>query len=508
MKHLRRNVAAGLLALHSLSAQAQPAGNPPPAAAPPLPETAAPVQEPAPAAPPAAARARPVRLGELPALLGVPVALPLEAVLGRDLTPGQAAAPSTNANANANANAHGLSLEAAISKGVANSLEVQAGDARRESFEYTAAAARGALLPRVDARAATGTGRLTSLDPSEQRHRKEGNVTLKQPLFDVPAFTEYQRQGVLAASSAIELQGSKSGVSLDVASAYLQVTQATLNLELSRGYEKQLLDLLEYINQRAKAGGASNAERDRVRARVANVRSGIADAKANQRSLLRNFQSLVGEAPDTLLVQAPDWLRIPVLVREARDEAERLNHELLAARSAVEASGIERNTSRARMLPRVELEVSHSHALNAAGTPSYTKDTKAMVALSWSVLNGGTDYYQARAAAARTREKQLRADEARRKLWQELDSAYFNLDAVAERYASLREELLANGAVVEAFRAQLVGGNRSLLDVLDALQRLHQSRLDIVQMALGELNNQVKVAHLTGRLAASLGAPR
>jgi adhesin transport system outer membrane protein len=43
--------------------------------------------------------------------------------------------------------------------------------------------------------------------------------------------------------------------------------------------------------------------------------------------------------------------------------------------------------------------------------------------------------------------------------------------------------------------------------VLDAYQRLHQSRLDMTALVLGELQNQVKVAHLTGRLARGV-APR
>ena len=72
---------------------------------------------------------------------------------------------------------------------------------------------------------------------------------------------------------------------------------------------------------------------------------------------------------------------------------------------------------------------------------------------------------------------------------------------MSERYSALRDELVANRSVVDAFQAQLVGGNRPLLDVLDAYQRLHQSRLDLAQLVLGEVGNHAKVAHITGRLA-------
>jgi adhesin transport system outer membrane protein len=54
--------------------------------------------------------------------------------------------------------------------------------------------------------------------------------------------------------------------------------------------------------------------------------------------------------------------------------------------------------------------------------------------------------------------------------------------------------------VVDAFRAQLTGGNRQLLDVLDAYQRLHQSRIDIVQVVVSAAQNEWRIAHLTGAL--------
>ncbi len=54
--------------------------------------------------------------------------------------------------------------------------------------------------------------------------------------------------------------------------------------------------------------------------------------------------------------------------------------------------------------------------------------------------------------------------------------------------------------MVAAFQAQLVGGNRPLLDVLDAYQRLHTSRVELATLVIGEAQNHVRVAHLTGRL--------
>jgi adhesin transport system outer membrane protein len=433
-------------------------------------------------------QARGVRLGELPALLSVAAELPL----------GDGSGP---------AGSRALSLQQAIALGVQHSLEVQAADARLESFRQTAVAARGALLPHLDARAAVGRGQLESVSPAEQRARRDGSVTLRQTVFDLPATREAQRQEVLTESARLQFQAAVSSASLQVSSSYLQALQARLTLELGTSHERLLGELLSYVSQRAEAGGTSIAERDRVKARVANARAQQADARANLRAALRTLATLIGEAPAQLVLAVPDALAVPLDAGAALDEARRANRDLVASRTEAEAAALEARGQRARFLPKVEVEVSHTRSINNGGTESYNRDTKAMLVINWSLLNGGTDLAQGRAAAARMREKQLLADDMERKLAQDLEASYASLDAVTERYNALREELVANRSVVQAFQAQLVGGNRPLLDVLDAYQRLHQSRLDLAQLVLGEVGNHAKVAHITGRLAQA-GARR
>jgi TolC family type I secretion outer membrane protein len=431
---------------------------------------------------------RKAKLGELHDLLEVPQTL---AVAG-------AASPEAGLNA--------LNLEQAMDLAVLHSLDVRANAARSESFAQTALAARGVLLPRLDARLAEGKGQLESVNPNVTLPRKEGSITLHQALFDAPGYIEYRRQGVLASSVDLQWEAAISNVSVEAASAYLQALQLSLSLELSREYESLLGELLTYISDRAAAGGTSTAERDRVKARVANVRSQLADTRANLRASLRNLQSLIGQVPQGMNLNVPGGLGIPAIVAEAQAEARHNNRDLVAARTEVDAADWEAKGMRAKVLPRVDLELSHNRAVNSAGSASYLRDTKAMLVVNWSLLNGGSDLAQQRAALARQQEKKLRAEDTERKLDQELDAAYVALDAVGERFAALREELAANRAVVTAFKAQLVGGNRPLLDVLDAYQRLHQTRLDVVQVAIGETQNHVKVAHLTGRLAAARAA--
>jgi adhesin transport system outer membrane protein len=267
-----------------------------------------------------------------------------------------------------------------------------------------------------------------------------------------------------------------------------------------------LTELLRVVTERASGGGASGADRERVRGRVANARATIADARAALVVAKRNLERLMGGTIDSVSVMLPAGLVVPGGLQGAKSLALAHNPDLLAARADLEASDIERLGYASRFLPRLSVELSHNRDVNAAGTESYFRDTKAMLVLTVPLVTGGTDYAQTRAAVARREEQRARAENVERKLMQELDAAYINLDAVPERYQSMLQEIASNRSVVAAFKDQLTASNRSLLDVLDAYQRFYQSRLDVTQLLVGETQNRLKIAHLSGTLLAAVGA--
>ena len=429
---------------------------------------------------------RPLQLPQLRELLGLPQVLLLDGA-----TEAQSA----------------ISLERAIELGINHSLDVQANQARADSFAHTRRAARGALLPKLEGRAAVGRGRLESDAALPLTDRKEGTITLRQPLLDAGAVLEWQRQSRLSDAAVKQLDAAINDAALETASAYMQALQTRMVIELNRDYERMLQELLDHMNARAAGGGASVAERDRVRARAANARAQIADSRANLSAALRNLSTLTGVSADALDLKVSEAWATPLGTEEAVNLAFESNPELLAARLEAQAARMEMFTAASRFLPRIELELSHTRNVNGGGTESYQRDSKAMVVMTWSLLNGTADYYQSRAALAREQEKQARAEDVQRKLRQQFDATYASLDAVADRIKALREEVAANASVFEAFRSQLGVGNRSLLDVLDACQRLHQSRLDVASLMTGELQNHLKVAHLTGRLQPKPSAP-
>jgi outer membrane protein TolC len=440
---------------------------------------------------------RAVRLSELSRLLELPALLTME--------PSKNAAASTTVSVAVSSQASDLKTAARL--GLSNSLEVEAARQRLETFGHTRDAARGALLPRADARFAVGRGTLASAEPRLSLDRKEYTATLRQALLDEPARRELTRQGVLTDSAELQLSGAASNALLESAGAWLAVLQARVSVQLGIEYTTLLDELSRYITERAAAGGASPADRERVRGRVANVRASMADANAALKVATRNLTRLTGTAPTAIALNfSAAEFSVPAEREAARELALSQNSELLAARAEVIAAEVERDIARSRFLPRVELELTHSRTTNSGGQDNYSRDTRGMVVVSVPLANGGADLAQVRASTSRRGELQAKAGNVERKLSQELETAYANLEASGQRYSAVRDELEANAKVVAAFRAQMLGSNRSLLEVLDAFQRLHQSRLDLTQSLVSEAQSQLRVAHLTGSLATVFSA--
>lgn len=468
-----------------------PSVKPPDAAAGPAPATAA--------AKPAAAKPAPQgpmlpRLNTLQSLLGVPSVLeiePPEVLRAREVRRGL------------------MPLDVAVTMGVAESVDARIAQAQKEGQDATNRAAWRQLGPKLDYRYAEGEAEYTAVTgPTPRMRRGDQSVTLRQPLFDWSTLQEALRQERNAEAAGLVRQNAESLAALEVANIYLATLQSRLIMGYTEEYEALLRKLLQFMTDRATAGGASPADLERVRARVENIRAAISENRAGLVTNLTQFVRLVGRLPERM--EIPRALTAPLPGDEQRAIGTALdrNYELRAARSYAEAAGYERSAARGRLIPRLDLEVGRAENRNPSGTTGLQVDERALVIVSWNLFNSGVDIAQAQAVAARRTEFMLRVENSERRLRQQLESSYSVLDSVRVRFEAVREEVIANRKVVDAFNEQLFATNRQLLDVLDAYQRFYQSKVDLTNLLVTEAQVQMQVAHLLADLYPAPAAGR
>lgn len=409
-----------------------------------------------------------------------------------------------------------VDLRGTLQRALSGSDELAAVNSRSRAQRHLVDVARGALLPRLDARINGGRELSrpgTAVDPetktpymSSDHGRGDTNAVLRQSLIDLGAMRELRRQRSLADATDADVWNSRDQVAQDASIAHLDLLQYSLGLDFAREYQVELEKLFNFVNNRSQAGGVSPAEAERVRARAINARSSVIEALGTLESALITYRRLVGAVPLTMPADdllAPQGLPdVLTAIEQARERSPALR-QLRETSRAIEA---EADAVRAKFLPKLEFEWGNYRTRGAGGTPGTSNDTRAMLVLSMNLLNGGADAAQIQAVLARLDETRFRLADAERKLEESLMVTFNTIDAVSRRTNSVREEYEANQKVVVAFGDQLVSGSRQLLDVLDAQQRLFQSRGELLRLTMLEATLKVQAMRLIGGLSEPIQA--
>jgi adhesin transport system outer membrane protein len=447
---------------------------------------------------PAQPAPRPAAPEQAPLDLGLPDPLPIPPVGRSDVVAVDAAAHGSPRPAEV------LDLRAAARATLERNADVEGAAARAEAAAYQRDAAAAAWRPRAELRLSQGRGRLESAVPPLTLDRDDRALVVRQSIVDEPARHEVVRQQRLADAAQAWAALVRGQALRETGEALLTLLAAEAGVRVAADHEGLLVALRDAVAEGDWAHAA--ADRDRVGARLANVRAQIADGRAAVQAAARNLERLTGQLPASIAVASllgdPYGLQehLPADDRAALAAVRARNDELVARRLEVAAADAEWAARRGRHLPRIELEVARQRATNPGGFTGRLDDTRATAVLVWPLASGGADIAQQRAAAARRVDAQARLRAAEGRLTQAVETAYANLAAVADRRAAVGTELENNRRLVAGLRREAVGPQTSVVDALDAFQREAQSRLDALQVEASLARTRWQLAQLTGTI--------
>lgn len=403
-------------------------------------------------------------------------------------------------------------LLASISAGRNFSRDSHAASARTEQAKAQTGQALALLLPSVAVRANYGlelsdpsvaidkdTGRPIS---SDLHSRTDASLTIRQPLFDLPGYRDWQRRKVIEQARGESYRVSDGDTYLSTANAYLSLVSSRLQVDMTRDFETQLADLLSYIEKRASAGAASVSDMARVRARRQATLSSRLEQESAHAAAGIEFVRLTNVVPKRVRIPVPEDIGASLLPKTldlAVTAAMKSNPEIASLTAEMQAATIDKTAAKARYLPRVDAEYSNNFSLHAGGSTSSAgqKDQRLMMVLNWSLFSGGGDYQNHVERTARHKELQYRLDDQRRRVVQTLSANYAILATTRERITSGYQELKSISTAAEAMSKRMLSGNQSLLDLLDVYDRFYQVRSRLVTLHTLEMNTVAQLIRLT-----------
>ena len=398
----------------------------------------------------------------------------------------------------------------AMTRAVAVNPEIRAAAANRAATGEAVNQARGAYFPTIDA--TVGRGRETSNNAStrplgdQTLNRSEAEVTLSQLLFDTGATSSQVRRFEARSEGASHQFASQSEtIGFRAAQAYLEVMRLRALVDLAAESVDAHRRTLKLVTLLSVGGAGRQSDVQQVVARLAQAESSLFAQQGQYDQAVAGYRHLTGRMPEELTRPDSAAQKLPAELDQAIAQALAAHPAVLAAQKEVEAAQAEREFSRARLGPRINLELGVSQNHDLDGVRGLSAERIAMLRLRYNLFRGGSD-------EARIREAQLRIDEAaaglekaRIDVERDVRQAWQNLKAERMRLPQLALYASTSAEVLEAYRAQFKLGLRSLLDVLNSENEQFAARGSHASGEYAVLAGEYRLLAGMGRLLAAMG---
>lgn len=400
----------------------------------------------------------------------------------------------------------------AMTRAVANLPEVRAARANQRALEESAAQARGAWYPTLDA--SLGQGRETSNNPStrvlranQTLTRREAEVNLSQLIFDGGATSGQVRKfRALAQGAGDQVAQAAETAGLRAAEAYLDVIRLRALISLAAENEQRHAQTLAQMSRLADVGQGRRADAQQADARLALAQASLTQLRGQLAQAEASFRHLTGQPPGALAAAGDFQAKLPDTLADALAQALAAHPAILAAQNELLAAQAERESQRGRATaPRLALEIGNSANHDLDGIRGAYDDRFAMLRLRYNLFRGGIDNSRMREAQAHVDEALANYGKARNDVERDLRQAWQALVEDRNRLPQLQRYAAASAQVVGAYRKQFSIGQRTLLDVLNAENELYSARGGEYTGAYAVTLGELRVLAAMGRLLASLG---
>lgn len=404
-----------------------------------------------------------------------------------------------------------MTLQQAVSVGVATNPEYGIVAASRRATEEELAQGRALFYPSVDLNGDTGfeytddqTNRGQGED-SNEFFRYDVGITATQLITDGgDSRFEVERQKARVNSASYRVQETAELVGLAIVESYLEVLRQRQLVLIARQNIAEHLSIQELITDGVNAGRSTQADLEQIRARIADARATEANTIQALIEAEADFRREVGDAPGQLQLPPTPF---NVLAETVDDQVLRTvadSPTLDVFEADIEVAYAEAEQTKATFYPQVDLVLNARQGEDIEGIEGVDKSASALLQMNWNLYRGGGDTARAREFVHRHQEaKEVRAD-AGRQVENDVRQTWAEMIAAGERARQFASQADANAEVVSAYKDQFSLDRRTLLDVLDSQNELFVSRSNTVDAEFIEMLSVYRLLALKGDLLPTL----
>lgn len=339
---------------------------------------------------------------------------------------------------------------------------------------------------------------------------RSNSLTLRQPLYQPKASAQIDMTQAAMPGIDAELEKTRQTMAMRLVSAYFQLALNTEKLQLLQTQTALLDAKLTSAEMSFRAGRGTRTDVDEVRAQrdllavdVLQVRQAAAVAAADVQ-LMTGIKPEQVQRPHPKNFNLDDLKPAPFETWLARVQQD--NPELRARLSRAQSLVAGVRVAEAERKPTVDFvtQVVETHGESPYFVNARTLTRAVGVQMNIPLYQGGYEFSRERQALAMSREGQEQAELAAQTVEQELRKTYFELTEGLIRVRAIETARQSARESLNSSKKSFEAGVRTVLDVLQAEQRLMQVEIDLLQAKLGSLSAWLRLHAMTAEVNASV----
>lgn len=346
-------------------------------------------------------------------------------------------------------------------------------------------------------------GRVTH--PSYRSH--SGNVSLRQPLFNVDAWGRYKQGVAQTNASAAQFDADGQALILRVVSAYIEALFANDQVALATASRDMFIEQNKVNATLFKKGEGTKTDMLETQARLDLAEAKLLEAQDAQLAAKTTLAAIIGDEVTEL-----DSLGAAFRVRPAdkagfdawKAAALENNPELKAQMYSIDIARAEVLKARAGHAPRLDFVASYarndSETINTLEQKSTVRSVG--VQLNVPIYSGGSVNAATRQAIANQERAKADMEGKINKILLDLRKDYDSVASSVTRIDALVKAVESAKLLMTATTQSIKGGVRINLDLLNAQEQLYTAQRDLAQARYTYLLGSLKLRAGSGALSS------
>jgi TolC family type I secretion outer membrane protein len=367
------------------------------------------------------------------------------------------------------------------------------------------------LRPTVSATVSVGGATGRTIDESTEPASRSGSrnnprsaqLTLSQPVWrGGREYAEMRRAESVIKGQRARLHSTEQDVFLEVVTAYTNVVRDEAIVRLRQNNVAVLQRQLQAVRDRFNVGEVTRTDVAQAEASVQRAQAQRELAVGNYESSKANYTNLVGHPPLRLVEPRPPAF-LPRQFAFALTTAKSNNPTIIAATWDEYAARHNVRSVIGELLPQISINGALSRSWDPGSQPDRRSDSASLtLQMTVPLYESGATYSRARAAKQTVFQRGNDLAQARRAVEEAATRGWQTLQAARASVRAFEAEGRANAVALEGVRQENQAGLRTVLDVLDAEQRLLDSQVNLVSARRDVVVASYQLAQAMGKLTA------